>query len=65
MEMSPQDELDMKNALKGKISDNYEELEKVLGNLAIKKSNTKDHGTYKFIEKAMNKIHFKMIAIKA
>lgn len=64
MEMSPQEELDMKNALKGKFSDNYDDLEKVMQNLTIKKSNTTDHGTYKFIEKAMNKIHSRMRDLK-
>lgn len=65
MEMTPQEELDMKNALKGKLTDNYDDLEKLLVNLTTKKSNTRDHGTFKFIEKAMTKIHSKMKVIKA
>lgn len=65
MEMSEQEQLDMKNAMNGKLGDNYDELEKVLENLTIKKSNTTDHGTFKFIEKTMNKIQSKMRAIKA
>lgn len=64
MEMTPQDELDMKNAMNGKLSDNYDDLVKVLENLTIKKANTTNHGTFKFVEKAMNKIHSKMRAIK-
>ena len=65
MEMSPQEQLDMKNAMNGKLSDNYDDLVKVLENLTIKKSTTTNHGTYKFIEKAMNKIHSKLRAIQA
>lgn len=65
MELTAQEELDMKNAMNGKLSDDYDELEKVLHNLTVKKSNTTDHGSYKFIEKAMSKIHSKMRAIKA
>lgn len=65
MEMTPQEELTMKDALKGKLSDNYEDLEKVLANLTAKKENASDHGSYKFIEKAMNKVESKMRALKA
>ncbi len=65
MEMTPQEELAMKDALKGKLSDNYEDLEKVLVHLANKKENASDHGSYKFIEKAMNKVESKMRALKA
>jgi len=65
MEFSPQEELDMKEAMKGKLSDNYEELEKLLENLSIKKANTTAHGTYKFIEKAMHKVSSKMKTLKA
>lgn len=65
MELPPQEEQDMKDALKGKLSDNYEDLEKVLVNLTTKKENASDHGSYKFIEKTINKIHSKMRALKA
>ena len=65
MALTEQEELNMKNAMRGKLSDNYDDLEKVLENLSTKMKNTSDHGTYKFIEKAIQKIDSKMRTLKA
>ncbi|MDQ7066717.1 MAG: hypothetical protein Q9M40_01235 [Sulfurimonas sp.] len=60
MEMSEQAQLDVKNAINGKISDNYDELKVVLENLSIKKAAATDHGSFKQIDKAMGKVQLKM-----
>ncbi|QSZ42750.1 hypothetical protein GJV85_11705 [Sulfurimonas aquatica] len=65
MEISEEAKLDMKNALNGKLSDNYDELKIVQENLAIKKAEATSHGTYKQIDKAMDKITHKMNKLKA
>ncbi|MDF1884188.1 hypothetical protein JHD49_09570 [Sulfurimonas sp. SAG-AH-194-C21] len=65
MELSEQAKLDMKNALNGKISDNFDELKIVLENLSAKKAVTTDHGSFKQIDKAMGKIQVKMNRLQA
>ncbi|MBL1243538.1 MAG: hypothetical protein COA39_003945 [Sulfurimonas sp.] len=65
MEISEEAKLDMKNALNGKLSDNYDDLKIVLENLSAKKAVTTDHGSFKQIDKAIGKIQLKMSKIKA
>ena len=60
MEISEEAKLDMKNALNGKLSDNYDDLKIVLDNLTIKKAGVTDHGSFKQIDKAIDKIKFRM-----
>ncbi|HIC11925.1 MAG TPA: hypothetical protein EYO75_00840 [Sulfurimonas sp.] len=60
MEISEEAKLDMKNALNGKLSDNYDELKIVLENLTAKKAVTTDHGSFKQIDKAIGKVQLKM-----
>lgn len=60
MEISEEATLDMKNALNGKLSDNYDDLKIVLENLSAKKAVTTDHGSFKQIDKAIGKIQLKM-----
>ena len=64
MEMSDQEKLDVKNAMDGKLSDDYNNLEIVLQNLTAEKSTAKDHGRYKRIDKAIGKVQMKMNALK-
>jgi len=56
MEISQEAKSDMKNALNGQLSDNYDELKVVLENLSAKKAVTTDHGSFKQIDKAMGKV---------
>ncbi|MDQ7045882.1 MAG: hypothetical protein Q9M32_08220 [Sulfurimonas sp.] len=65
MEISEEAKLDMKNALNGKFSDNYDDLQIVLDNLSIKKAAASDHGSFKQIDNAMGRIQSKMKKIKA
>ena len=65
MELTEEAKLDMKNALNGKLSDNYDDLKIVLENLTIKKAATTDHGSFKQIDKAIGKIQLKMNRLKA
>jgi len=60
MEMSPEDKLEMKNALDGKLSDDYKTLEKVLEHLTTAKEAASNHGTFKRIDGAMSKVRVKM-----
>ncbi|MDF1877041.1 hypothetical protein JHD47_04365 [Sulfurimonas sp. SAG-AH-194-L11] len=60
MELTEEAKLDMKNALNGKLSDNFDELKVLLENLSAKKAVTTDHGTFKQIDKAMGKVQVKM-----
>ena len=64
MELSEQAQLDVKNALNGKLSDNYDELKIVLENLSIRKAAATDHGSYKQVDKAMGKVQLKMNRIQ-
>jgi hypothetical protein len=65
MEMSEEDKLAIKNALNGKLSDDYNELEKLLENLTTEKATTTNHGTFKRIDGAMSKVRMKMNKLKA
>ncbi|SFV51258.1 hypothetical protein MNB_SM-4-519 [hydrothermal vent metagenome] len=60
MELTDEAKLDMKNALNGKLSDNFNELKIVLENLTAKKAVTTDHGSFKQIDKAIGKVQLKM-----
>lgn len=60
MEISEEAKLDMKYALNGKLSDNYDDLKIVLENLTAKKAVTTDHGSFKQIDKAIGKVQLKM-----
>jgi len=62
--MSPEEKLEMKNALNGKLSDDYNELEKLLVNLTAEKDATSNHGTYKRIDGAISKVQMKMNRLK-
>ena len=65
MELSEQAKLDVKNALNGKFSDNYDDLEILLENLTAEKTKASDHGKFKRIDTAIGKLHNKMIRLKA
>lgn len=64
MEMSDEEKLEMKNALDGKLSDDYNELEKLLENLTTAKDAATNHGTFKRIDGAMSKVRVKMSKLK-
>ena len=65
MEMSDQEKIDIKNTINGKISGNYDELETLLKNLTTEKEAATDHGRFKRIDKAINKVRTKMNVLKA
>jgi len=65
MEMSDQEKIDMKNAINGKVSGNYDELEILLKNLTTEKEAATDHGRFKRIDKAIDKVRTKMYVLKA
>jgi len=63
--MSDQEKQDVNNAINGKLSDDYNDLEVVLNNLNAEKATVKDHGRYKRIDKAISKVRTKMNTLKA
>ncbi|PHR59600.1 MAG: hypothetical protein COA44_01270 [Arcobacter sp.] len=62
--MTDQENLDVKNAIDGKLSDTYDELEIVLKNLISEKEAAGDHGTFKRIDKTVDKVRIKMHRLK-
>ena len=62
--MSPEEKLAIKNALNGKLSDDYEDLEKLFENLTAEKAATTNHGTFKRIDGAISKVRSKMNKLK-
>jgi len=62
--MSPEEKTEIQNALNGKFSDDYNELEKLLENLGAEKAATTNHGTFKRIDGAMSKVRSKMNKLK-
>ena len=65
MELSDQEKLDVKNALNGKFTDNYDDLEMLLENLTAEKTKASDHGKFKRIDNAIGKLRNKMNRLKA
>ena len=63
--MTDQETLDIKNAINGKLSDNYDDLEIVLKNLTTEKETATSHGSFKRIDKAIEKVRMKMNRLKA
>lgn len=63
--MTDQETLDMNNAIDGKLSDNYDDLEIVLKNLTTEKEATTNHGRFKRVDKAIEKVRMKMNRLKA
>lgn len=64
MEISPEEKTAIKNALNGKSSDDYDDLEKLLQNLLAEKAATTNHGTFKRIDGAISKVRIKMNKLK-
>lgn len=64
MEMSPEAKTAIKNALNGVLSDDYNELETLLQNLAAEKAATTNHGTFKRIDGVISKVQSKMNRLK-
>ena len=62
--MSPEAKQEMKNALNGKFSDDYNELEKLLETLTAEKATATNHGTFKRIDGAISKLRMKMNRLK-
>jgi len=58
--MTEQEKLDIKNAIDGKLSDDLADLEVLLKNLSTEKAAASDHGRFKRIDKAMEKVQMKM-----
>lgn len=65
MEMSDQEKTDIKNAMDGKLSDNYADLEILLKNLTTEKEVATDHGRFKRIDKTIDKVRMRMNRLKA
>ena len=63
--MTDQETLDMKNAINGKLSDNYDDLEIVLKNLTTEKEAATNHGSFKRVDKAIAQVRMKMNKLKA
>ncbi|HIC44150.1 MAG TPA: hypothetical protein EYO73_07625 [Sulfurimonas sp.] len=63
--MTEQETLDVKNAIDGKLSDTYEELEATLALLEIAKKAATDHGRFKRVDMAADKVKVKMSTLKA
>jgi len=62
--MSPEEKIEMKNALNGKFSDDYNDLEKLLEILTSEKAAATNHGTFKRIDGAISKLRMKMNKLK-
>ena len=65
MELSAEEKQAIKDAMNGKLSDDYNELEKLLENLSTEKEATTNHGTFKRLDTAMSKVRSKMSKIQA
>jgi len=65
MELSEQAKLDVKNALNGNFTDNYDDLEILLENLTAEKAKASGHGSFKRIDNAIEKLRTKMHRLKA
>jgi len=63
--MTDQETLDMDNAIDGKLSDNYDDLEIILKNLITEKEATTNHGRFKRVDKAVDQVRIKMNKLKA
>ena len=64
LEMSPEEQTAIKNALIGKLSDDYNDLENLLKNLTAEKETTTNHGTFKRLDGAISKVRIKMNKLK-
>lgn len=62
--MSAEAKIAIKNALNGKLSDDYNDLEKLLENLTAEKATATNHGTFKRIDGAIDKVRIKMNKLK-
>jgi len=63
--MTDQEKKELNSAINGNFSDNYDELEIVLTNLRTAKEAATDHGRFKRIDNAIEKVRTKMHAMKA
>ncbi|NOR56012.1 MAG: hypothetical protein GQ531_07365 [Sulfurovum sp.] len=64
MELTDQAKLDVKNALNGKFTDNYDDLVILLENLTAEKTKASGHGSFKRIDNAIGKLRSKMNRLK-
>ncbi|MDF1881388.1 hypothetical protein JHD50_08765 [Sulfurimonas sp. MAG313] len=62
--MTEQETLDVKNAIDGKLSDNLEELEAILVLLEMAKKAATDHGRFKRVDMAADKVKVKISRLK-